>query len=62
MIAKLIVYANSRQEAIMKMKWALSEFIVDGIDTNIEFQLDLVKNSSFEKGEYDIAFIQNNYK
>lgn len=62
MIAKLIVYANSRQEAIMKMKWALSEFIVDGIDTNIEFQLDLVKNSSFENGEYDIAFIQNNYK
>ena len=57
MIAKLIVYAPTREEAIMKMKWALSEFIVEGVDTNIDFQLDLIKDSNFEKGEYDIGYL-----
>lgn len=57
MIAKLIVYAPTREDAIMKMRWALSEFIVEGVDTNIDFQLDLIKNPSFENGEYDIGFL-----
>ena len=57
MIAKLIVYAPTREDAIMKMRWALSEFIVEGVDTNIDFQLDLIKNPSFESGEYDIGFL-----
>ena len=57
MIAKLIVYAPTREEAIMKMKWALSEFIVEGVDTNIDFQLDLIKDPNFEKGEYDIGYL-----
>lgn len=57
MIAKLIVYGKTRDEAIMKMKWALSEFIVDGVFTNIEFQLKLIKQEAFEKGEYDIGFL-----
>lgn len=57
MIAKLIVYAPTRAEAIMKMKWALAEFIVDGVDTNIDFQLELIKNPDFEKGDYDNGFL-----
>lgn len=57
MIAKLIVCAPTREEAIMKMRWALSEFIVDGIDTNIDFQLELIKNLDFEKGTYDNGFL-----
>lgn len=57
MIAKLIVYAPTREDAIMKMRWALSEFIVEGVDTNIDFQLELIKNPSFENGEYDIGFL-----
>ena len=57
MIAKLIVYAPTRAEAIMKMKWALSEFIVEGVDTNIDFQLDLIKDHNFESGEYDIGYL-----
>lgn len=57
MIAKLIVYAPDRETAIRKMKWALSEFLVDGIKTNIDFQLSLIKNKDFEKGEYDIGFL-----
>ena len=58
MISKLIVYGNTRREAIMKMRWALSEFIVGGIDTNIDFQLELIKNRFFEEGSYDVGFIE----
>lgn len=57
MIAKLIVHAPTREEAIAKMKWALAEFIVDGVDTNIDFQLSLIRDSLFEKGPYDIGYL-----
>lgn len=57
MIAKLIVHAPTRDEAIMKMRCALAEFIVDGIDTNIDFQLRLLKNPAFESGDYDNSFL-----
>ena len=39
------------------MKWALSEFIVDGVDTNIDFQLELIKQPEFLEGSYDIGFL-----
>lgn len=58
MIAKLIVHAPTRHEAIMKMRWALAEFIVDGIDSNIDFQLRLIKNKNFEAGSYDNSFLE----
>ena len=61
MIAKLIVYAPTRQDAIMKMRWALSEFIVEGVDTNIDFQLALIKSDAFESGVYDNGFL-NTFK
>lgn len=59
MIAKLIVHAPTREEAIMKMKWALSEFIVEGIDTNIDFQLALIRCSAFENGAYSNRFLES---
>lgn len=57
MIAKLIVHAPTRKEAIQKMRWALSEFLVDGVETNIDFQLRLLKTEAFENGTYDNAFL-----
>ncbi|MGN1415924.1 MAG: acetyl-CoA carboxylase biotin carboxylase subunit [Oscillospiraceae bacterium] len=57
MIAKLIAYAPTREEAIAKMKWALAEFIVEGVDTNIDFQLELIRDPEFEKGTYDIGYL-----
>lgn len=57
MIAKLIVYAPTRQEAIRKMKWALAEFLIEGVDTNIDFQLSLIRDENFEKGNYDIGYL-----
>ncbi len=57
MIAKLIVHAPTRQEAIHKMRWALAEFLVEGVDTNIDFQLNLLKDKEFESAEYDNGFL-----
>lgn len=62
MIAKLIVYAPTRQEAIAKMKWALAEFIVEGVDTNIDFQLSLIRDPAFEDGSYDIGYLGRKMK
>ncbi len=57
MIAKLIVKGDDRSEAIAKMHVALAEFIIDGVETNIDFHLRLLKNASFERGEFDNGFI-----
>ena len=57
MISKLIAHGANREEAIMKMKWALSEFIVEGVETNIDFQLELIKRPEFKNGCYDNGFL-----
>lgn len=57
MISKLIVHGADRDEAIRKMKWALSEFIVSGVDTNIDFQLEIIKQPEFISGNYDNGFL-----
>lgn len=62
MISKLIVHGSSRDDAINKMKWALSEFIVDGVDTNIDFQLEIIKHPDFRSGSYDNGFLNRYMK
>lgn len=57
MISKLIAHGANRDEAIRKMKWALSEFIVEGVDTNIDFQLELIKRPEFIEGNYDNGYL-----
>lgn len=57
MIGKMLVKAPTREEAIMKMRVALSEFIIEGVETNIDFQLALLKDEDFEKGDFDIGFL-----
>lgn len=57
MIGKLITYAATREEAIAKMKWALAEFIVDGVATNIDFQLKLIRTDAFTDGNYDNGYL-----
>lgn len=58
MIAKVIVLGKSRNEAIKKMKSALSEFIVDGIDTNVDFQMEIMNNARFQSGDFSTDFIE----
>ena len=57
MLAKVITYANTRKEAIRKMRVALEQFVVDGINTNIEFQYLIMHNPDFVRGIYDTSFI-----
>jgi acetyl-CoA carboxylase biotin carboxylase subunit len=57
MIAKLIVHAPTREEAIDKMKRALSEFVVEGIHTTIPFHLKLLSHDQFVSGEFNTKFL-----
>lgn len=57
MVGKLIVYAGSREEAISRMERALGEFVIEGIDTNIDFQFELLNTDEFISGKYDTGFI-----
>lgn len=59
MLAKLIVHGEDREEAIAKLRSALGEFVVEGIDTNIEFQYQILNNKEFINGKYNIGFIEN---
>ncbi|HWO54801.1 MAG TPA: acetyl-CoA carboxylase biotin carboxylase subunit [Paenibacillus cookii] len=60
MIAKLIVWAPTRDEAIAKMKRALSEFAVEGIHTTIPFHMKLLDHPTFNRGDFDIKFLEEN--
>lgn len=57
MIAKVLVKGRNRKEAIQKMKVALSEFLIEGINTNIDFQLNLLRDEDVESGNFDIGFL-----
>ncbi len=58
MVGKLIVHGRNREEAISRMKRALGELIVTGIETNIDFQFDLLSNPRFVKGDFDTGFVE----
>ncbi|MDC1186415.1 acetyl-CoA carboxylase biotin carboxylase subunit [Crocinitomicaceae bacterium] len=57
MISKLIVVARTRDEAILKMKRALGEYIIEGIKTTIPFHVKLMENEDFNKGNFTTAFM-----
>lgn len=62
MIAKIIVYAENRNAAISKMKRALEECVIEGIDTNIDFLFNILSNKNFIENDYDTSFIEKNLK
>ena len=57
MLAKLIVFAKNRGEAIMKMRSALGEVIIEGIDTNVDYQYEILNDPDYQAGNFDIEFI-----
>lgn len=61
MIAKLIVHGKDREEAISKMKRALDECVIDGIDTNIDFLYKILENNNFRSGNFDTSFIKKEF-
>jgi acetyl-CoA carboxylase biotin carboxylase subunit len=58
MIAKLIVVAQTREEAILKMKRALDEYIIEGIKTTIPFHQKLMENADFNAGNFTTKFME----
>ena len=58
MLMKLIVYDKDREAAIAKMQSALGEVIIEGIETNINFQYEILENEAFRAGDTDTAFIE----
>jgi len=59
MIAKLITVAQTREEAIAKMKRALDEFVIEGVQTTIPFHQQLFENEDFLKGNYTTKFMDS---
>ena len=58
MIAKLITHGKTREEAILKMRRALEEFIIEGVKTTIPFHQKLMSNSQFISGNFDTSFVE----
>ena len=57
MLAKLIVHGDSREEAIHKMKSALGEVIIKGVETNIDYQYSILNHPDFISGNIDVEFV-----
>jgi len=57
MVAKLIIWAENRNEVIKRAKRALEEFLIEGIETTIPFHLQVLENEAFINAEYDTSFI-----
>ncbi|GIN73532.1 biotin carboxylase 1 [Bacillus sp. J14TS2] len=58
MVAKVISYGKTREEAIAKMKRALGEFVIEGIQTTIPFHLNLLENETFVQGDFNTKFLE----
>ncbi len=58
MIAKLIVHASSRDQAIARMSRALGEYMITGVKTTIAFQQEIMRHKDFQAGRYDTGFVE----
>lgn len=61
LIAKLLAWGRTRDEAIERMKRALDEFVIDGVKTTIPFHLKVMDNPSFRSGHFSTHFIEQNF-
>ena len=62
LIAKVIVRANDREDARVRLVRALEEMIISGIDTNLEMHRELLTDENFIKGNFDIHYLETKYK
>ena len=61
MLAKIIVHGKTREESIAKMKSAIAELVIDGIDTNRDFLYQILENKNFGSNNYDTSFIKKEF-
>ena len=59
LLGKLVVFARTREETLRKMRAALCELVIEGIQTNIVEQLRIVEDERFISGRYDLSFMGN---
>jgi acetyl-CoA carboxylase biotin carboxylase subunit len=59
LVGKLIVHGRTRNECLMRLRRALDEFVVDGIDTTLPLFRTLVRNPEIQNGQYDIHWLEN---
>ncbi|HOD67241.1 MAG TPA: acetyl-CoA carboxylase biotin carboxylase subunit [candidate division Zixibacteria bacterium] len=62
MIAKLIVRGRTRQEAVVRMRRSLEEFIVEGVPTTVAFHREIFEHPDFVAGRYDINFLEQRFR
>ena len=62
MLLKLIVYAKDREEAIAKMRSALGEMVIEGVDTNIDFDYEIINHEAYKNGDTDTHFIETHFR
>ena len=62
MIAKLIVRARTREQALIKMRHSLDQFIVQGVPTTIPFHQEIFRHPDFVAGNYDTSFIETKFR
>lgn len=62
MIAKLIVSASDRKSAIKRMRRALSEFIVEGVNTTIPYHIQLMDDKNFQEGNFNTHYLENDFE
>lgn len=61
MIGKLIVHDMNREEAIKRMRRALQEYIIEGVDTTIPFHLEVLNNKLYQEGKVSTKFLEENF-
>ncbi|KLK93062.1 acetyl-CoA carboxylase [Microvirga vignae] len=59
LVGKLIVHGRTRNECLMRLRRALDEFVVDGVDTTLPLFRTLVRNPDIQNGQYDIHWLEN---
>ena len=59
LISKLIVHGNTREEAIMRLRRALKEYIIEGVKTTLPLHEEIIDNKAFITGKYDIRWLEN---
>lgn len=62
MIAKISVWAKTREEAIRKAQSALGEVIIEGVDTNVDYQYGILEEPDYRDGNVDINYIENHFE
>lgn len=61
LIAKLIVHGKTREQALTKMERALSEFVIEGIHTTIDFHRKVIASAEFRSGQFDTTFVERHF-